>query len=334
MATVSNAAGFHQLLQKRGFVVTDDNNKNQVAGLDKMNNAHSATEAAVLNDSDSKSGRFAAPSGWDTEIWWQNPMFADLAALFQVQNQTDFPTPAELTSWLPDHTDVAFVDTILLERDGRYYEDFIYQRREIPTRLQNWHDFFGALIWCLFPKTKTLLNQLHMAEIAIHGQKVRSKLRNKLTLFDECGVLVLYQKAALPVIEAVRQHQWQHAFVDNRLLWQGAVPAQQPQHQAQLQAMIFGHANYEMATRPFIGLTGKMLAIEVQAEFFDWPLRQRIDFIDTQLSKQITNNDILQQNHQLTPLPILGIPGWYVPNQAADFYQNVSYFRPKRIKSD
>ena len=331
MATVSKAVAFPPQLQKRGLVVTDATNKIQAAGLDKMNNAHSATEAVVINDAESKNARFAAPLGWDTEIWWQNPMFADLAALFQVQNHSDFPTPAELSNWLPDHADVAFVDTILLEQDGRYYEDFIYQRCEIPTRLQNWHDFFGALIWCLFPKTKTLLNQLHMAEIAIHGQKVRSKLRNKLTLFDECGVLVLYQKAALPVIDAVRQHQWQHAFVDNRLLWSGAVSAQQPA-QAQLQAMIFGHANYEMATRPFIGLTGKMLAIEVQAEFFDWPLRQRIDFIDTQLSKQITNNDILQQNNQLTPLPILGIPGWYPANQAPSFYQDVSYFRPKRIK--
>jgi hypothetical protein len=280
----------------------------------------------VLNDSDSKSVRFAAPLSWDADIWRQNAIFADLTALFKVQNQSDFPTPAELTSWLPDHAGVSFVDTILLEQDGRYYEEFIYQRREIPTRLQNWHDFFGALIWCLFPKTKTLLNQLHMAEIAIHGQKIRSKLRNKLTLLDECGVLMLYYKDALPAIEALRQHQWQSAFVDSRRLWQGVDSA------PQLQAMIFGHANYEMATRPFIGLTGKMLAIEVQVEFFDWPLRQRIDFIDTELSKQIANNDILQQNNQLTPLPLLGVPGWYQANEVADFYQDVSYFRPKRTK--
>lgn len=289
-----------------------------------MNKNADKTQVLEAKDMDSKNNRFAAPLTWDPNIWLQNPIFADIAALFNVESQSGFPTPATLSSWLRADAGVSFVDTLLLEQDGRYYEEFIFKRKEIPTRLNNWHDFFGALIWCLFPKTKTLLNQLHIAEIAMHGQKMRSKLRNKLTLFDECGVLVLYQQQAAPVIEALRQHQWQSAFVDNRRLWQGvdATPL--------LQTMIFGHANYEMATRPFIGLTGKMLAIEVQAEFFDWPLRQRIDFIDTELSKQIANNDILQQNHQLTPLPLLGVPGWFQANEAADFYLDVSYFRPKR----
>lgn len=284
-------------------------------------------QALEIKDTDSKNNRFAAPLTWDLNIWLQNPIFADLSLLFEVAQQTDFPSPEMLSSWLPPDAGVTFVDTLLLEQDGRYYEEFIFKRKEIPTRLNNWHDFFGALIWCLFPKTKTLLNQLHIAEITKYGQKDRSKLRNKLTLLDECGVLVLYQHQAAPVIEALRQHQWQSAFVDNRRLWQGvdATP--------QLQAMIFGHANYEMATRPFIGLTGKMLAIEVQTEFFHWPLRQRIDFIDTELGKQIANNDILQLNNQLTPLPLLGVPGWYAANQAADFYQDASYFRPKRTNT-
>ncbi len=285
-------------------------------------------QAPGIKDTESKTSRFAAPLVWDHHIWLQNPIFADIEALFAVAVQSGFPTPETLSSWLPEGTGVSFVDTLLLEQDGRYYEEFIFERKEIPTRLNNWHDFFGALIWCLFPKTKTLLNQLHMAEIGLHGVKTRSKLRNKLTLFDECGVLVIYQQQAAPVIEALRQHQWQKAFVDNRGLWQGGASI------PQLHAMMFGHANYEMATRPFVGLTGKMLAIEVQVEFFGWPLRQRIDFIDTELSKQIANNDILQQHNQLTPLPLLGVPGWFQANEAADFYQDVSYFRPKRTPSD
>lgn len=303
-----------------------------------MTNVADKNQTLAIKQTDHKNSRFAAPLTWDHNIWLQNPIFADISLLFEMAQQTDFPSPQTLSRWLPTGTAVSFVDTILLEQDGRYYEEFIYQRREIPTRLNNWHDFFGALIWCLFPKTKNLLNQLHIAEIAMHGQKIRSKLRNKLTLLDECGVLVLYQKEALPVVEALRQHQWQQAFVDNRYLWQGAMPLQhqpQPQEQQppQLQAMIFGHANYEMATRPFIGLTGKMLALEVKPEFFGWPLRQRIDFIDTELSIQIANNDILLQHHQLTPLPLLGVPGWYAANRAADFYQDVSYFRPKRTNN-
>lgn len=280
-----------------------------------------------------KTQRFSPPLHWDSQLWQQNPIFADLTQLFALQTLTDFPSPEVLTGLLPAHAAVSFVDTVLLEQDGRYYEEFIFKRKEIPTRLNNWHDFFGALIWCLFPKTKTLLNQLHMAEIAEHGVKERSKLRNKLTLFDECGVLVLYQKSAEDVIAALRQHQWHYAFVGQRALWQNNTLAQSQAATASapaLAAMMFGHANYEMATRPFIGLTGKMLALEVCADFFHWPLRQRIDFIDTELEQQIANNDILRQQHQLTPLPLLGIPHWYAENQAAEFYQDVSYFRPKR----
>lgn len=279
-----------------------------------------------------KTQRFSPPLCWDSQLWLQNPIFADLTQLFQLQNLTDFPSPEMLTELLPADAVVSFVDTVLLEHAGCYYEEFIFKRRQVPTRLHNWHDFFGALIWCLFPKTKTLLNQLHMAEIAVHGLKERSTLRNKLTLFDECGVLVLYQKGAEQVITALRQHQWQHAFVEQRALWQSNTfsPLPETTTQAALSAMIFGHANYEMATRPFIGLTGKMLALEVCADFFSWPLRQRIDFIDTELSQQIANNDILRQQQQLTPLPLLGIPHWYADNQAAEFYQDVSYFRPKR----
>lgn len=279
--------------------------------------------------SQDKNNRFTPPQHWDVSLWQGNALFADLAQLFPLATLNDFPSPELLSSWLPQGAAVRFVDTVLLEQDGRYYEEFIFLRREIPTRLSNWHDFFGALIWCLFPKTKHLLNQLHMAEITQHGLKQRSKLRNKLTLFDECGVLVLYQKNALPLIEALRQHQWQHVFVEHRALWQGQASVGLAS-QVLLQPMMFGHANYEMATRPFIGLTGKMLAIEVTSDFFGWPLRQRIDFIDTELSKQIANNDILRQSNQLTPLPLLGIPHWYVPNQDAEFYSDVSYFRPKR----
>ena len=94
--------------------------------------------------------------------------------------------------------------------------------------------------------------------------------------------------------------------------------------------MMFGHANYEMATRPFIGLTGKMLALTVPDDFFNQSLRQRIDFIDTALSEQIANQGILIDPLQLTPLPLLGVPGWFDANKLPDFYQNTAYFRAKR----
>src|SRR5690606_41625370 len=66
-------------------------------------------------------------------------------------------------------------------------------------------------------------------------------LRNKLTLFDECGVVVCLQPDTLAHGNLLRAHQWQHSFVGKRQDWWQSI-----------RPMVFGHAMYEMATAPFI----------------------------------------------------------------------------------
>lgn len=258
-----------------------------------------------------------APQHWQNEIITANPIFSDLLACFNLNTQADWPSPAELNRWRADQN-FQFVANALLEADGRYYEHFIYATQQIPTRAENWHDFFGALIWCLFPKTKALLNQLHMAEIAEHGQQQRSKLRNKLTLLDECGVLVCLEPEQLAHAELLRQHQWQQSFVTKRSdWWQGVRP------------VIFGHAIYEMATMPFIGLTAKALFVAVPQGFCTWDMAAQYAFLDTELVRLITTGALLS-SAQLSPLPLLGVPRWYAANLRPQFYDDLSYFRPKR----
>jgi len=263
--------------------------------------------------------RFTPPADWNTALLLGNPIFADLCQRFRFDQLTDYPDIGWLNQCLP-HSGVSFVDNDTLSADGRYYEEYIYATQCIPTRKDNWHDFFGALIWCLYPKTKALLNQLHMAEIAQHGLKQRSKLRNKLTLFDECGVVICLEPKANQHAELLGQHQWQQSFVTKRSdWWQGIRP------------MIFGHAMYEMATAPFIGLTAKALFIEVPAGFSQWPLTAAYQYLDSQLLLQI-KNDVLLSSEQLTPLPLLGVPGWYAASHQPQFYANQDYFRPRRNK--
>jgi hypothetical protein len=262
--------------------------------------------------------RFTPPENWHTALLLDNPIFADLCQCFRLEKLTDYPD----IQWLNLHlqqSGVSFVDNDTLSMDGRYYEEYIYATRCVPTRQNNWHDFFGALIWCLYPKTKALLNQLHMAEIAQHGLKQRSKLRNKLTLFDECGVVVCLEPGAFEHAELLRQHQWQQSFITNRSdWWQIARP------------MVFGHAIYEMATSPLIGLTAKALFIVVPEGFSQWSLTAAYSFVDAKLHEQIANEAVLLDNQQLTPLPLLGVPRWYNDNETAGFYHNTDYFRPKR----
>ncbi|KKO45243.1 transmembrane protein [Arsukibacterium ikkense] len=259
--------------------------------------------------------RFVAPAHWSGRLLQQNPIFRDLTAHYPLTNCNDWPSLATLNQWL-EHSACQLVANEILAEDGRYYEQFIYATRQVPTRLHNWHDFFGACIWGLFPATKALLNQLHMAEIAEHGLQQRSKLRHKITLFDECGVIICLESAAAQHGGLLRTHQWQQSFVTRRSdWWHGIRP------------LIFGHAIYEMATLPFLGLTAKCLFIDVPAGFCQWSLTDAYSFVDQKLQQQIANGALLLDNQQLTPLPLLGVPGWWDANRQADFYQNTEYFR-------
>uniref|UniRef100_UPI004047B8A3 DUF3025 domain-containing protein n=1 Tax=Rheinheimera sp. TaxID=1869214 RepID=UPI004047B8A3 len=261
--------------------------------------------------------RFTPPLDWDASLLHRSPIFADLCQRFSLEPLSQWPDVAWLNQCVT-HATVRFVDNDALAADGRYYEEYIYATRCVPTRKDNWHDFFGALIWCLFPKSKALLNQLHMAEIAEHGQQQRSKLRNKLTLLDECGVLVCLEPEQLAHAELLRNHQWQQSFVTKRSdWWQGVRP------------VIFGHAIYEMATAPFLGLTAKCLFIDVPEGFSQWHLTEVYHYLDGQLCSLI-RQDALLSTEQLTPLPLLGVPEWFAANENPQFYLNHDYFRPRR----
>lgn len=271
--------------------------------------------------------RFSAPTHWETDFFLQCAGFQLLTEQFPLLGQTDFPTLAVLNAWasaLPDFQ-YRFVEQQRLVDDGRYYEDFIASTKQIPTRTENWHDLFGALVWLLFPNTKQLLNQLHQQELASQPNSQRSPLRHQLTIFDECGAIVLYRAAQQPLIDGLRQHQWLECFWLKRNAW---ATASTEKGSSGLDVWLFGHANYEMLTRPFLGLTGKMLALEVPEDFEKNSLPAQIRFVDTELCKIIAMKTAAQWKQLLSPLPLLGVPGWY--QQDAAFYQNQGYFRPKR----
>lgn len=264
--------------------------------------------------------RFVAPVRWSAQLLQQNPIFSDLTKRYPLAGYQDWPSLNDINQWL-QHAPVQLVPNEILEQDGRYYEQFIVSAKQVPTRLNNWHDFFGACIWGLFPQTKALLNHLHIREIAEHGLKQRSKLRNKLTLFDECGVIICMEPARQQHAELLRKHQWQQSFVAQRSdWWQGITP------------VIFGHAIYEMATAPFLGLTAKCLFLTVPAGFSQWSLTDAYSFLDQKLQQQIANGGLLLDNQQLTPLPLLGVPDWCDDNRQPGFYQNTDYFRALSVR--
>lgn len=265
--------------------------------------------------------RFKTPPNWNLDFTEQ-PFFSDLVQLLPFANYRDFPDIATLNKLIDPLYEYQFVDDALsqiLNPERLYYEQFIHQKRQIPTRKNNWHDMFNAAIWVLFPKVKRFLNQIHIQEIDAFGLNPRTPVRNRVTHFDECGSVLLYEDP--DHVEALQQHKWVDAFVEKRGFWNTST-----------RLIIFGHANYEMLLDPYIGLTGKYLPVRVEASFWKMPLVEQYQWLDGKLVQIMTEQGTFAKKGRLKPIPLLGIPGWWQDNDTIEFYQDQDYFRPLRAK--
>ena len=177
---------------------------------------------------------------------------------------------------------------------GEAYEAFIHRTACVPTR-ENAHDFFNGLVWLAQPALKRRLNALQAGEIARAGVgRQRGPLRDALTLFDENGALL---RAPPPLWRALRQRDWVALFITHRAWW------------AEARLEIVGHALLEkLATAPRKALTAHVLPADaaLDMEPADWAAKP------------------------FSPLPVLGVPGWWAANAEGAFYDDPAVFRPRQ----
>jgi hypothetical protein len=188
---------------------------------------------------------------------------------------------------------------------GQAYEAFIFQTQQVPTR-DGLHDFFNGLCWLHFPQTKLRLNQLQAAQIAHRGiAPVRGPARDALTVFDENAAL-LHAPDAL--WDALVRKDWQALFGPLRPLWK------------ETHLQLFGHALFEKLVHPRSAITAHVYRVETSVGGQgDW---------DGWLGAHL-QADVLA-NKPFAHLPVLGVPGWWPANEARDFYNDASVFRPLR----
>jgi len=196
---------------------------------------------------------------------------------------------------------------------GEPYERRIFRRAEMPYRERDWHDFLNALAWLAYPRTKAALNAAHQREDPTeptprHTQ--RGRARDALTLFDESGAIVVSDDASL--LEDLRGFRWKRLFWEHREHTREA-----------LGVYVFGHALFEKALRPYVGMTAHALVLPRTQS--PW----RIEDIDALVAEGIGG---LASPQALAPVPVLGVPGWFADNAAEAFYDNERYFRPGRMK--
>ncbi len=194
------------------------------------------------------------------------------------------------------------------------YEQQIARTGEIPTR-EMLHDLFNAFQWLSFPRLKSAINAGHVSRLTAGGveeAKSRSTARDVLTMFDESGVIISSSDASL--LALVRNFQWKTLFVDRRA-----------DVVAQMRFLVVGHGLMEKALRPFIGITGKAILLEMESSTFQDPSK-----LDERAAAWLDNPANLVSATTLAPLPLLGVPGWDARNEVPAFYDNVDYFRPGR----
>lgn len=191
------------------------------------------------------------------------------------------------------------------------YEMRIANSGVVATREANWHDYFNALTWLVWPRSKAALNQLH---IGAGMTTQRNRPRDALTLLDESGVIVACADIALWAL--LQQHQWHALFVEQR--------------ERVIKEMAFhliGHALFEKALQPYPAMTGKCQFIKVSPDFFALPLGQRQQQLDVLLAQQLLQQPPLTPR-EFAALPVLGIPGMTPENNDPAYYQNTQIFRP------
>ena len=189
---------------------------------------------------------------------------------------------------------------------GQAYEDFIYVHRRVPTR-DNLHDLFNGCCWHRFPQAKLRLNQLQGEEIQRMGvQATRGPVRDALTLFDE-NVALLQAPDAL--WEALQQRDWHGLFVTLRPLWR------------EVRWELFGHALLEKLVQPYKAITAHVYRVAPEVAPGDRAL-------DAWLASTLSPDHLATKPYQ--PLPVLGVPGWSVDNEASAYYADRTVFRPRR----
>ena len=190
--------------------------------------------------------------------------------------------------------------------EGEAYERFIFNTGQCPTR-DNLHDFFNGLCWITFSQTKKKLNQLQAAEIAKVGvQPLRGPVRDALTVFDENAAFLI---APQPLWDALLARDWEMLFITLRPLWREA------------QLVLFGHALLEKLVCPRKAITAHVYLAQPAIKSI-----ATSDQLDEWIAAGLSAEKLAAK--PFTPLPVLGVPGWWPENENFSFYKDSVVFRP------
>src|SRR4051812_32346332 len=140
-----------------------------------------------------------------------------------------------------------------VERAGGY-EQHVARLAAVPTRPENWHDFFNMVVWAHFPKLRWALNALHVdPDVGPKDPRNgRAPAQNLAATFDESGMLVL--STSQSVLDDLRELKFRRVFWERR-----------PELLATTRFWLVGHGLFESLIRPPQGLAARSVQLHVPA---------------------------------------------------------------------
>ena len=203
--------------------------------------------------------------------------------------------------------------------EGTAYEEFIGATGQVPTR-DNLHDFFNGLVWQTFPLIKRQLNALQAAQIEAAGGvgQSRGPARDAATIFDENAALLVVRVSneGRELVDELRAHCWEAALFEKRAMFG-----------RDAQVWLFGHALMEKLVAPRKAITAHTRVLFADDDYFNLQADAQRAWIDARVAAELASEPLTTSS--FTPLPVLGVPGWW-PEQDAAFYADTGVFRPKR----
>lgn len=249
----------------------------------------------------------------------ERPFWTDYRALLRAFVGEELPTVAALNRALPPGTTnhqklpIRFVPSEKLA--GADYEEHIFRTGQVCTRGNCWHDVFNALVWMRFPQTRSAMNALHHRASATASEVGRGALRDALTLFDECGVIVA--AAVAPDLENIANHDWKQVFGHGKNWW--------AQH---YRVFVTGHAMLEKFLAPYKSMTANAVLVQVPQHLMAQTREAMCAFLDAAVAERLLAGRLFNAPTDLSPLPLMGIPGWWANgDQDVAFYADRDVFR-------
>jgi len=258
-------------------------------------------------------------TAWHSNIGLSHPCWDDYRDLLRLLDDIPIPAARALNQLLPEKlcslggNSIRFVPAS--EIPAVPYEQHIYTTGAVSTRENSFHDLFNALAWCRFPRLKIAMNAVHFRELDSGSKGCRGKQRDALTLFDESGVIVCSRNQQH--LKALAVRDWKSAFQTQAETWGD-----------QTSVYIVGHALLEKFLQPYKSLTAHVLLFRLDETLVKQPRETQLQSLDDLIAEQLLAGRWMESPACLSPLPLMGIPGWWPPGeQDSAFYADRTVFR-------